>query len=92
MLSKNVSLTIIDIKHKESLTMSTIWLEISSLVVLSTRFDDKGKLKVIPEHSGIVLFTLNFVILLLLSALIPNNELSAYLKTLLSLYTLLYCS
>ena len=91
MLSKNVYL-IIEIKHKESLTITTVWLEISFLVVLLTRFDDKGKLKVIPEHSDIVLFTFKFVILLLLSALIPNNELSAYLKTLLSLYTLLYCS
>ena len=36
--------------------------------------------------------TLNFVILLLQSALIPNNELSAYLNTLLPLYAVLYCS
>ena len=55
MLSKNVSLIVIDIKHKESLTISTVWLEISSLFVLLIMFDDEGKLKVIPEHSDIFL-------------------------------------
>ena len=55
MLSKNVSLIIIDINHKESFTISTVLLEIFSLVVLLIMFDDEAKLKAISEHSDIVL-------------------------------------